>query len=143
VRAARILVGLALAANLAACRVPEVGGGAAVQLEDYPDVPVPASMARDPEHTLRLEAPAVGSVVNVYRGGSLSVDALTDHFVRQMPDLGWNLVSRFQTQSTILVFGKGGRLCLLGIGLDRGSTTLSVIVGGPGGPGTQGPTQRN
>ena len=139
----RLLLGLALGAALAGCRMPDVGGGAPVQFNDYLDVPVPATMARDREHSLRLEAPAVGSVVNVYRGGALTADALADHFVRQMPDLGWRLVSRFQNESTILVFKKEGRLCLLGIGIDRGSPTLSVIVGGLGGPGTEAPTQRN
>ena len=135
----RILGALALAVGLAACRSPEVGGGVGAQFNDYPDVPVPASMARDPEHSLRLETPALGSVVNVYRGGALAPDALTDHFVKQMPDLGWRLVSRFQGESTILVYEKGGRLCLLGIGLDRGGTTLSVLVGSLGGPETPAP----
>lgn len=142
-RGVRPLAALALAVALGACRVPQVGGSPSVQLDDYPDVPVPAAMARDREHSLRLETPVIGSVVNVYRDGGLSVDALTDHFVKQMPDLGWRLVSRFQHQSTILVFQKEGRLCLLGIGVDRGATTLSVLVGALGGPGTPAPAQRN
>jgi hypothetical protein len=135
-RGGRILGALALAVGLAACRSPEVGGAVGAQFNDYPDVPVPASMTRDPEQSLRLETPALGSVVNVYRGGGLAADALADHFVKQMPDLGWRLVSRFQGESTILVYEKGGRLCLLGIGLDRGGTTLSVLVGSLGGPET-------
>ncbi|HEY7676298.1 MAG TPA: hypothetical protein VIG69_04460 [Candidatus Methylomirabilis sp.] len=137
----RILGALALAVSLTACRGPEVGGGVGAQFDDYPDVPVPASMARDREHSLRLETPAVGSVVNVYRGGTLTADALAEHFVKQMPDLGWRLVSRFQGESAILVYEKAGRLCLLGIGLDRGGTTLSVLVGAPGGPETPAPAQ--
>lgn len=137
----RTLGAFILAVGLAACRGPEVGGAPGAQFDDYPDVPVPASMARDREHSFQLEAPAVGSVVNVYRGGTLAVEALADHFVQQMPGLGWRLVSRFQGESTILVFEKEGRLCLLGIGIDRGGTTLSVLVGALGGPGTPAPAR--
>ncbi len=140
-RGTRLLLVLALAAHLATCRMPGVGGGASVQLDDYPDVPVPASMVKDREHSLRLEAPVVGSVVNVYRDGGLSADALTDHFLQRMPELGWHLVSRFQNQSTILVFQKEARLCLLGIGTDRGATALSVLVGALGGPEAPAPTE--
>ncbi len=118
-----------LVVGLAACRTPELFGSQAVQFSDYADVPVPAAMQRDREHSLRLESPAVGSVVNVYRGTSLNAEALTDHFLKQMPPLGWRLVSRFEQESTILVFEKNRLLCLLGIGLDRGTTTLSVLVG--------------
>ncbi len=137
------VVAIALAVNLAACRVPVVGSGGPVQFDDYPDVPVPASMVKDREHSLRLEVPVVGSVVNVYRDGGLTVDGLTDHFVKLMPDMGWHLVSRFQNQSTILVFRKEGRLCLLGIGVDRGGTTLSVLVGAMGAPGVPAPAPGN
>ena len=115
--------------GLAACRAPELFGNRAVQFTDYADVPVPATMRRDREHSLRLESPSVGSVVNVYRGGGLNAETLTEHFLKQMPPLGWRLVSRFQQESTILVFEKNRTLCLLGIGLDKGTTTLSVLVG--------------
>ncbi len=142
-RAGRLIAALGLAAALAACRMPEVRGGVPVQFNDYPDVPVPGAMAKDTEHSLRLEAPVIGSLVNVYRGGTATADALAEHFVKQMPELGWRLVSRFQNESTILVFEKEGRLCLLGIGMNGGRPTLSVIVGGLGGPVTQAPTQKN
>ncbi len=129
----RVWVGWACAPvlllGLAACRAPELVGNQPVQFADYADVPVPAGMQRDREHSLRLESPAVGSVVNVYRGDGLNAEALTDHFLKQMPPLGWRLVSRFQQESTILVFEKNRTLCLLGIGRDKGTTTLSVLVG--------------
>ena len=127
VRTALALMMLAVAA--AACRVPEVRGNVAVQFADYVDVPVPVEMVRDREHSLRLETPVIGSVVNVYRGGALAPEGLTEHFVQQMPTLGWRLVSRFEHQGTILVFVKDGTLCFLGIGPVRGNTTLSVLVG--------------
>lgn len=123
---------LAAALGLAACGGPEVHGHLPVQLIDYRDVPVPAGMARDGEHSLRLETPVVGSVVNVYRGGDLTAGALTEHFVERMPPLGWRLVGRFERQDTILIFEKQGTLCFLGIGVDRGVPTLSVLVGSVG-----------
>jgi hypothetical protein len=128
---------------MAACRVPEMAGDLPVQFADYEDVPVPAAMSRDRAHSLRLEMPAVGSVVNVYRGGALTAGALADHFLRQMPPLGWRLVSRFEQEATILVFEKKATLCFLGIGPDRGITTLSVLVGTLGGAAAPGATQRN
>ena len=137
------MLALTLAIGLAACGAPEVRGELPVQLADYPDVPVPAGMAKDGEHSLRLETPVIGSVVNVYRGGRLTVEALADHFVQQMPSLGWRLVSRFERQETILIFETQGTLCLLGIGNDRGNPTLSVLVGNMGGPGAPPPAQRN
>jgi len=136
-----MLGAVALAVGLAACRGPQAGGGVVAQFDDYPDVPVPASMARDREHSFGLETPAVGSAVNVYRGGTLAVEELADHFVQRMPDLGWRFVSRFQGEATILIFEKAGRLCLLGVGIDRGETTLSVLVGWPGGQGVPAPAQ--
>ena len=142
-RSKKVTAVLILAVSLAACRVPVAGGRGPVQLDDYSDVPVPAAMVKDREHSMRLEVPAVGSLVNVYREGGLTVDGLTDHFLKQMPDLGWHLVSRFQSQVTVLVFQKEARLCLLGIGIDRGATTLSVLVGALGAPGTAAPPQRN
>ncbi len=137
------MVACALVCSLAACRVPELAGNVPVQLHDYPDVPVPETMVKDREHSMRLETPLVGSVVNVYKDGGLAVGALVDHFEKKMPGLGWRLVSRFQDGSTILVFTKEGRLALLGIGLEQGSPTLSVIVGALGGPEMQPPVQRN
>ncbi len=140
---ARSVLAIALAMGLGGCGAPEVRGDLPVQLADYPDVPVPAGMARDGEHSLRLQTPVIGSAVNVYRGGALTVEALADHFVQQMPPLGWRLVSRFERQDTILIFEKNGTLCFLGIGNDRGSPTLSVLVGNVGGPGVPPPAQRN
>ncbi len=136
-----LLLGLAVA--LAGCRTPERGGGLPVQFEDYPDVPVPAAMTRDQAHSLRFETPIVGSVVHVYRGGGLDVSALTDHFLQRMPSLGWRLVSRFELESTMLVFQKQGLLAFVGIGVDAGSPTLSVLVGSLGGPVVSPPTQKN
>jgi hypothetical protein len=133
----------ALVLALAACRTPDVPGNRSVQFADYADVPVPATMLRDRDHSLRLESPAVGSVVNVYRGSGLNAETLTEHFLQQMPSLGWRLVSRFQQESTILVFEKNRMLCLLGIALDRGTTTLSVLVGTVGGAGMSPLIQRN
>lgn len=140
---AGLMVALLFALGLAGCGAPEVRGDLPVQLADYPDVPVPAGMAKDGEHSMRLQTPVIGSVVNVYRGGQLSVEALTDHFVHQMPPLGWRLLSRFERQDTILIFEKKGTLCFLGIGNDRGSPTLSVLVGNIGGPGAPPPAQKN
>jgi hypothetical protein len=134
---------LVLGAALTACRTPVVRGNFPVQLDDYPDVPVPAAMVRDREHSLRLETPVVGTLVNVYRGGGIAVDALTNHFMAQMPPLGWRLVSRFEQEATILVFEKNGALAFLGIGPDQGSATLSVLVGNSGGLGGPAPAQRN
>ena len=142
-RPGRWVLACVLLLGTAACRVPEMAGELPVQFADYPDVPVPAAMGRDRDRSLRLEAPAVGSVVNVYRGGPLNASALADHFLKQMPPLGWRLVSRFEHEATILVFEKKATLCLLGIGLDRGSTTLSVLVGTMGGAAMPEGTQRN
>lgn len=114
-----------------------------MQFDDYPDVPVPATMVRDREHSLRLEAPVIGSVVNVYRGEDLTPEALTDHFVHHMPGLGWRLVSRFDRRETILVFVKDRTLAFIGVGLDGGRPTLSVLVGALGGREGPAAVQRN
>jgi hypothetical protein len=128
---------------LAGCGAPEMRADLPVQLADYSDVPVPAGMIKDDEHSMRLETPVIGSVVNVYRGGPLGPEALAEHFVQQMPALGWRLLSRFQAQDAILIFEKQGVLCLLGVGNDRGKPTLSVLVGKMGGAAAPPPAQKN
>jgi hypothetical protein len=94
----------------------------------------PAAIIKDRAQSLRLETPVIGSVMNVYRGGGLGADALADHSVKQLPALGWCLVSQFERDVTILAFLKVGMLCFLGIGLDQRSPTLSVLVGKSGSP---------